>query len=515
MNHLPSGPTPQCAPFAALLPLLESGALTPDEAAATREHLAGCAWCRAELAGYERLTAAVRRVYGAEALPSDFGAPLRVEDIMRASERTEHAELSDLGELTQLDELDEHAENHRLAVPVRPRRATAPQRRRLARPRLSALGAIAAAVLVVVLAGLIFASHGRIGASTVPPTATPTLTAGGDTIVFVDGTPWGVLTIDGRQITTLPDPWHPVTLGRGHHQLAYVAPPFPALTCMFSVPAASGDTCPLTSLSGVYTAPANPDAAPGTPLPTYASGVRYIDLGAAPNHLSTHLFNALVAATQQALNAFTSSATIEPGDHYATAGGTAAVATAAFPVTLSFQLLPAQETPRNIPCDPFCVGAGGTPSLVSGLHLTIYPVMQWQYAPPGGTPITSRQGPSAGSNVDISVNWSSNAWQVAVSPTMPNSAALEDALLLYPSSAATPGGSYGTVGAALASPAAAGSATLVFGGGIDQAHAGIVLYHNGVVLAANAAARQLFPTMAVASPREAALAAQLAAVLPH
>lgn len=374
---------------------------------------------------------------------------------------------------------------------------------------------MAAAVLVVVLAGLIFASHGRIGAVTATPTATPTLAAGGDTIVFVDGTPWGVLTIDGRPITTLPDPWQPMTLSRGHHHLAYVAPPFPALTCTVSVPAASGDTCPLTSLSGIYTAPANPDAAPGTPLPTYPSGVRYIDLQSAPSHLSTHLFNALVTATQQALNAFTSSATIEPGDHYATAAGTVAVATAAFPVTLSFQLVPAPQTPQNIPCNPFCVGAGGTPSLVSGLHLTVYPVMRWQYTPPGSAPISSQQGPSAGSNVDISVNWSNNAWQVAVSPTMPNSAALEDALLLYPSSAATPGGSYGTVGAALASPAAQGSATLVFGGSIDQAHAGIVLYHNGVVLAANAAAHQIFPTMALASPREAALAAQLATALPH
>lgn len=381
--------------------------------------------------------------------------------------------------------------------------------------RLSALGAIAAAVLVVVLAGVIFTTRGSPpGAQTAPPTATPTLAPGGDTIVFVDGAPWGVLTLDGRQVTALPDPWHPVTLSRGRHQLTYDAPPFPALSCMLSVPAAGSDTCPLTTLSGVFTAPANPDAAPGTPVPSYPDGARIVDLGASPHHLSTDLFKALFESTQQALDAFTSSATIEPGDHYATASGKAAIASAASTVTLSFRLLAPQETPRSIPCDPFCAGAGGTPSLVAGLHLTIYPVMQWQYTPPGSAPIISRQGPSAGSNVDISVNWSGSAWRVAVSPTMPNSAALEDALLLFPP-ASTPGGSYGTVGAALASPAAAGSVTLDWGSNGDQAHAGIVLYHNGVVLAANDAAQQLFPTMAVASPREAAFAAQLASVLPR
>lgn len=371
-------------------------------------------------------------------------------------------------------------------------------------------------VLVVVLAGVIFATGGpRIGASTASPTVTPTLAPGGGTLVFVDATPWGVLTIDGHQITSLPDPWNPVTLSRGSHQLTYVAPPFPALSCTVSVPASQSSTCPLTTLSGVFTAPANLDAAPGTPLPTYPEGTRYIDLGASPHHLSAYLLNALVAATQKALDAFTSSATVEPGDHYATAGGKVAVAPAAFKVRLSFQLHSPEETPRNIPCDPFCVGAGGTPSLVAGWHLTIYPVMQWQYTPPGSPQITSRQGPSAGSNVDVSVNWTGSAWKVAVSPTMPNSAALEDALLLIPSSSSAPGGEYGSVGAALGNPAALGSATLVFGGSIDQAHAGIVLYHNGVVLAANAAAHQLFPSLAVASPREAALAAQLAQALPH
>lgn len=507
MNDRMAGPTPECAPFAALLPLLDADALTAAEAAATRQHVAGCAWCRSELAGYERLSAAARHAYGPGATPASFGPPLRLEDIMRASEQSGPAEQT--GQI-------EHAENHHVPDLDRVRLAPLPPPRRRGPARFSALGAIAAALLVVVLAGVIFATGGpRIGASTVPPTTTPTLAPGGGTIVFVDATPWGVLTIDGHQITTLPDPWNPVQLSRGRHQLTYVAPPFPALSCTVSVPASQNDTCPLTTLSGVFTAPANPDAAPGTPLPSYPDGTRYIDLGASPHHLSAYLLNTLVAATQKALDAFTSSATVEPGDHYATAGGKVAVAAATFKVTLSFQLLTPQETPRNIPCDPFCVGAGGTPSLVAGWHLTIYPVMQWQYTPPGSPRITSRQGPSAGSNVDISVNWIGNAWKVAVSPQMPNSAALEDALLLLPSSSSAQGGEYGSVGSALANPAALGSAFLVFGGNIDQAHAGIVLYHNGLLLAANAAAQQLFPTLATASPHEAALAAQLAQVLPH
>lgn len=50
-------PTPLCAAFDALLPLLNTDALSAGEAAATREHVAGCGWCRAQLDAYEALEA--------------------------------------------------------------------------------------------------------------------------------------------------------------------------------------------------------------------------------------------------------------------------------------------------------------------------------------------------------------------------------------------------------------------------------------------------------------------------
>src|SRR6185437_4584049 len=57
-------PTPDCAMFAPLLPLLDSYDLSPEEAARAREHLNTCAWCQREYAAHAIVDGALRRHFG-------------------------------------------------------------------------------------------------------------------------------------------------------------------------------------------------------------------------------------------------------------------------------------------------------------------------------------------------------------------------------------------------------------------------------------------------------------------
>src|SRR5690242_1605485 len=70
-----SGPGPLCSAYGPLLPLLQSGELASDQAAATREHLAGCAWCRAQLGSYNTLYAALRTRFDPDLVAAHVRVP--------------------------------------------------------------------------------------------------------------------------------------------------------------------------------------------------------------------------------------------------------------------------------------------------------------------------------------------------------------------------------------------------------------------------------------------------------
>jgi hypothetical protein len=66
MNNLPSippRPTPRCATFQPRLALLRTDALASAVAAHVAEHVAGCPWCRREVATYDALDAAARGIF--------------------------------------------------------------------------------------------------------------------------------------------------------------------------------------------------------------------------------------------------------------------------------------------------------------------------------------------------------------------------------------------------------------------------------------------------------------------
>src|SRR6516162_942664 len=71
-------PEGSCAAYAATLPLLDDPALDPAQVAATRDHVRGCAACRAVRAQYDSLDRGLRRHFGLAAVP-----PRPTEVIMR------------------------------------------------------------------------------------------------------------------------------------------------------------------------------------------------------------------------------------------------------------------------------------------------------------------------------------------------------------------------------------------------------------------------------------------------
>lgn len=78
--------------------------------------------------------------------------------------------------------------------------------------------------------------------------STPTAGTGPQiNLLYVNAAPpWGVLSIDGKQLVRIPDPasGRPLRLGPGTHHLVWQAAPFPTRFCAISVPSLPTDTCP-------------------------------------------------------------------------------------------------------------------------------------------------------------------------------------------------------------------------------------------------------------------------------
>lgn len=142
---------PRCASFAPLLPLLQPGLLSEEDAERLRAHTAGCAHCVALLTAYEQLDVQLRQHIGT-ASP----VPRMTEEIMAYIEESDHPVA--------------------IQAPSTQSPLTAPRR---PRGPLPAVAIVAALLLVVVLVQSRFASHA--GGATSPAaqftaTASPTAT---------------------------------------------------------------------------------------------------------------------------------------------------------------------------------------------------------------------------------------------------------------------------------------------------------------------------------------------------
>jgi heat shock protein HslJ len=160
------------------LALLRTGALSPREAAAVHEHTATCSWCQRELAAYNALDAAARRH-----LAGVVFTPLTIEEILHPTA----PQTSPTATAT-------------VATPGRSVASGAALRRR---PRLAALGPLAAVLALALFAGLLFATHsvgsGIIRGGKPTPAATVPATA-------LTHTTWALtrLVVDGREQQLVP-----------------------------------------------------------------------------------------------------------------------------------------------------------------------------------------------------------------------------------------------------------------------------------------------------------------------
>jgi RNA polymerase sigma factor (sigma-70 family) len=145
-NHFRQpAPQPLCAALEPLLPLLSLGKLEPDETAHVREHVATCTFCQRQLVEFDTVRDALRRF---DTTP-DGAAPemlVSLEAILDAAD-------GEGGEDDGDDQAEVPLPHARSGSTLRPVPDVAQRR---GQARLSALGALAAVLLLAVLATAIF-----------------------------------------------------------------------------------------------------------------------------------------------------------------------------------------------------------------------------------------------------------------------------------------------------------------------------------------------------------------------
>jgi hypothetical protein len=314
----------------------------------------------------------------------------------------------------------------------------------------------------------------------------------------------------------------------GHHQVTYLADPFPPVRCLISVPAAPQDTCPLERHALVAT------------LVPDAPATRLLDLGATVERLPPPAVTALAAAIQQELDvsAFGESGGLAPGDHYRDADGQVVlVSTAPLHAEPVFTL--GRGTPAavgvGVPCPQLCTLTGpvfqDTPDL---WLLDAQVALTWRYRDAAGQ-VTLAEGPDADpasfAQQEVAVPAVAQ-WQVAQNgptghwsaTTLRDLPAVTDPLVCAvgtqyltavrfllgkPTDATKP--PYQWPDTAWSSPPADPSCVLAGGRTVDPhgrltGTVALVLYRAGVLLAANAEAQRVLPQLTVASVHEQALA---------
>ncbi|HEX9069125.1 MAG TPA: hypothetical protein VF807_10170 [Ktedonobacterales bacterium] len=327
------------------------------------------------------------------------------------------------------------------------------------------------------------------------PGYAPTPTAQARVILFRHAVPWGTLTIDGHPLTVKQFTVERASPGR--HTLRYAAEPFPTLTCVFSVPASTHDTCPIFT-------PRPEDLFPLPPA-------RVIDLGIIPQALPQAQRDALLAVIQRGLGEASVPLTVLSGDHYADAADQVVIASSTISATLTYQL---RLTPPGSPvsgsgCEFLC-SVDATDD--SNWEVWIPIRTQWRLSLPTGEQIItpSPAGVSGNNFIAEDIAWD-GSWQVSFPPSKTQGlecaaantslGALLSAAHISPAEWRNIPSSQPWECLSLVTPEQTPLASST----------AFLLYRFGALLAANDEAHGLFPALPVASPHERILARQIAA----
>jgi hypothetical protein len=411
--------------------------------------------------------------------------------------------------------------------------------------------------------------------------ALPTLPAGGDIVLLQHTVPWGAVSLEAptaaststpqatgtAQATASPQPtntpqptgtaqptntpqppnllqpggtagglaWY--RLPRGAHTLVYTAEPFPTVRCRISVPAASGDTCPLLAV------PFDATRAMGSP--------RLMDAQATAEHLPPDQQQALFAAVQSAVSPQPTS--MQPFEHYLSSSGQVTLTYQTLQATLVYSVntdpahafpIPTAPPPTGTPtaspsaaptvtatatAAPSATPSGTPAPPPTCLSLCSAPlpadaptdawtqlanlVPSWHYATPSGRVVaTSAPAATSGATTMIFVGLKWNGqWQVSAKDA-------DKAALLASTVAASSSGlklpSGWTIRIYPATNPADGY--LVIAGhdnGANQplaAPTALLLHRFGVLVTANTTARSTFPSLLYGTTQERTLAQQIA-----
>lgn len=218
-------------------------------------------------------------------------------------------------------------------------------------PHRRAVGLAATALLVVAaLVGLFAHATSDPGGAfdtllqIYTPTPQPTFVPGANLVYIMHGVPWGVLTIDGKQIPQSDAIAKGISLTHGTHHLVYQARYFPTLRCVISAPSQPEDSCPIDG----------PQGESGQFISDHGLA-RMVNLDLESSKLQANQFSALEQQMSRMLSAKTYSTTIAPGARYMTEQG--AIVTASEPLTLRLQvsLDPIVSGDSTTPAGPLCI----------------------------------------------------------------------------------------------------------------------------------------------------------------
>lgn len=352
-----------------------------------------------------------------------------------------------------------------------------------------------------------------------PPTPFPTSVpqAGDDRFLWEHSVPWGRLLIDGQPGPTVSGPaMASFQLTRGRHTLEYAATSFPTLRCTVSVPFTRDDTCPLDrALDGGF-------VGSGAPL------TRVLDLQATIDRLSPTQTAALVAATQARLSAVASdtpSGTLAVGDHYVDARDTlqqVTLASVAHALRPQFHLASSVDNYMGVACVTLCTRTGlGENYNAQGWALLAPVDLTWRYyTVDGGIALdTGPSGPAGAQRsmlIPVVATLRQGSWQVDAPVYGLQSDPVvcvtgqhyREVLQLTPGQTAIDDQNFPWSYAAEATEQGclyAGAARDRFSGKLLSPIA-LVLYRAGVLLAVNAMAHEVYPSLPMASAHERALA---------
>lgn len=368
------------------------------------------------------------------------------------------------------------------------------------------------------------------------PSPTPSLLAGRDLFYFNALPSWGTVLLDGHPLSHIPtliisdEP--PVRLPAGRHLLEWRADPFEPLRCTLVVPPVQGEGARMCNVTD----------APST---RFAEHAWLITLPVSLSHLPGSQREALIQATQSLLDTLQSTEIVQPGEHYLEAEEPYQVHTATQPLQATLRFHLDTDTTQPASCSGVSLGHGCSiagqdcrlfctplwPKTRSARSLQEWNIAaifhtSWQYTTLDGKLITPKQQNAHSpvrteQFVTLHVIWQQGRWQVsfqnqgASSFDNPVCTATISVIVLNPSYHFVPGTTDPLSWAFTSGPRpAAGclAAARVLQGASQsstQLLNVILLRRFGVLLAANQAAHQLWPTLPLADEDEQRLAQYL------